>query len=559
MKLHYPTIEPLEARIAPAAVFTFIDVDGQLTLLDLSHATWGTEFAGANVSIAVSKLGAAPADGLVNVGEIDASGIDLGTLSVKGDLGKIIAGSAPSVVSIKSLTANSLGVHGTTTGAPDLQDIIAGSLGPLKVQSDVDGVFLQVSSGNIASITVGGSLIGGAADHSGEIQTSKVGAVKIGGDFIGGGGFGTGSFFAADALSFTLGGSLRGGSGFASGTVGLGNTTVVKIGGSLVGNTGDDSAAFGIQNATSVTVRGSVEGGAGTGSGIISSTFTVTNLTVEGSLLGGPSGRSAGEISCQKVGTLKLMGDLTGGGNDPAGEIAVTTAGTIIVGGSIFGKNNNDTGAIVGRTIGSVIVDGSINGHGGALNTDVGQGGLGSGLISATTLGSVFVGGDMDGAFIDVDGISTPATAAKALALKSVTVGGSIENSEIIVGTFTNPDVQIGSVTVHGDWVASSLVVGVQNLGTDDAVGGSGTAADNVNFGDAHDAVIPGGSAAIVAKIGSIIIGGQVTGTVGGTDHFGFVAEQIGSFKVGGTFIPLNPSPSSRDIGPTGDVSIHEV
>src|SRR5262249_57396320 len=103
----------------------------------------------------------------------------------------------------------------------------------------------------------------------------------------------------------------------------------------------------------------------------------------------------------------------------------------------------------------------------------------------------------------------------------------------------------------HGDWTASSLVVGAQNLGTDDAVGGSGTAADNVNFGDSHDRTIAGGSATILAKITSIAIGGQVRGTVGGTDHFGFLAEQICSFAIGGAVIPLSPAPFSPNIGDT--------
>ena len=72
-----PLIEPLESRIAPAAVAMFTDVDGDmvkitaskgmsadlqiaahvngsglLTLLDLSHATWQAEFEGASITIA---------------------------------------------------------------------------------------------------------------------------------------------------------------------------------------------------------------------------------------------------------------------------------------------------------------------------------------------------------------------------------------------------------------------------------------------------------------------------------------------------------------------------
>ncbi len=38
--------------------------------------------------------------------------------------------------------------------------------------------------------------------------------------------------------------------------------------------------------------------------------------------------------------------------------------------------------------------------------------------------------------------------------------------------------------------------------------------------------------ATVFSKITSIVIGGQVLGTVGAGVHFGFVAENIGSFKV---------------------------
>ena len=107
--------------------------------------------------------------------------------------------------------------------------------------------------------------------------------------------------------------------------------------------------------------------------------------------------------------------------------------------------------------------------------------------------------------------------------------------------------------------MASSLVVGTQNLGTDDAVGGNNTATDNANFGDSHDVKIAGGNATILARITSITIGGQVRGTADGTDHFGFVAEQIGSFTIGGTVIPLSAAPFSRNIGDTADVTIREL
>ena len=73
---------------------------------------------------------------------------------------------------------------------------------------------------------------------------------------------------------------------------------------------------------------------------------------------------------------------------------------------------------------------------------------------------------------------------------------------------------QIGKVTIGGDWIASDLVAGVSN-------GGDG-------FGNANDVLItepddtqPGGSPTIIASIAKIVIKGQASGTVGGSDHYG--------------------------------------
>lgn len=494
-------IEPLESRIAPAAVFTFVEADhdtvkistskgtdadlgaaahvnsGQLNVLDLSMATWGTEFAGASVSITVSKLGSDPGDGLTNVGEIDATGIDLGSVTVKGDLDKIVAGSAAGVVSVKSLTVNSLGALGITTGAPNLLSSFAGGLGPLKVGSDVTGAEIHVID-NLASMTIGGSLIGGLAANAGSIFANNVGAIKIGGDIRGGSAANTGAIFAGNMGSFSLGGSLIGGGGQSSGFL-------------LIGN----------------------------------------------------------------VGTMKIGGDLVGGTDSNTGGVNINSAAKILIGGSLFGEVSDNTGTIAGLTLGTIKIGGSM--HGDSHGTIV------SGSIVARTLGAVSVGGDVLGASIFASGNAAPVTAAQALAIKSLTVGGSFEGSQIIAGNFTNPDVQVGAVVVKGRWVRSDLVVGAKNLGTGDAAGGSGTAADNVNFGDDHDFRInAGGNPAIVAKIASITIGGEVRGSpssVNSSDHFGFVAEQIGSFKIGGTVIPLTAGAGTRGIGDTNDVNIHQV
>ncbi len=124
-------LETLEDRIAPAAVTTFTDIDGdtvqvssskgtkadldaalhvtmsQLELVDLTAAL----FKGANITIKVIERGS-QGDGSVNVGVIDGTGVDLGKVTVGGDLGQMIAGDSEyKTAGLKGLLVNSMGVR----------------------------------------------------------------------------------------------------------------------------------------------------------------------------------------------------------------------------------------------------------------------------------------------------------------------------------------------------------------------------------------------------------------------------------------------------------------
>jgi len=115
LKPHHPmNIEPLESRIAPSVAFTFTEADGdtvtvtsskgaasdlmnaahitdgQLTLLDLTSAI----YKGAVINVAVTRIQHPSGDGFVNVGYINATGNDLASVTVRGDLGRIDAGDA---------------------------------------------------------------------------------------------------------------------------------------------------------------------------------------------------------------------------------------------------------------------------------------------------------------------------------------------------------------------------------------------------------------------------------------------------------------------------------
>src|SRR5262249_37927341 len=138
------------------------------------------------------------------------------------------------------------------------------------------------------------------------------------------------------------------------------------------------------------------------------------------------------------------------------------------------------------------------------------------------------------------------------VAIRSLRVSGRGERAQVLAGYDMDNDplngaAKIGAIRVAGDWIASSVAAGVVDVNGD-------------GFGNGDDAKIPGGDNSN-SKIGRIVIQGQAQGTVGGADHFGFVAQQIGTFSVGGTIIPLKGGPHNDDlaVGSTGDLRLREV
>jgi hypothetical protein len=200
-------------------------------------------FAGTNLTVTVKKVGAG--DGVANIGFINASGNDLGTVSIAGDVGRIDAGDATvATAGIKSLTVRSIGRLGLDTQATgsSLTSNIVGALSALTVKGDIDAALVSVT-GAVGSVTIGGSLIGGDADDSGEVlATGNIGTVKITGNIEGGNGVNSGDIrSSAGAVgATTVGGSIIGGGGAGSGDVrsflAIGAVTVTaRRGGRILG------------------------------------------------------------------------------------------------------------------------------------------------------------------------------------------------------------------------------------------------------------------------------------------------------------------------------------
>ena len=546
-------IELLEPRIAPAAVFTFTDVDGDAVKVTssvgtkemltsavklvqgpagsgLAELSLGSAFTGAKISI-TAKLGEnSSGDGSVHVGRINATGVDLKSVVVDGDLGAIDVGDAKKgPVALRSLTVHSLGVYGTSTGSPDLRSDIEGGIGRMLVKTDIRGASVHIteftrppapggnSGGSSGTITVLGSLIGGETLDSGTLFAA-VRTIFIGGDVEGGEGPGSGSIHAERQI------------------------TRILVRGSVIGSSGESSGRIDVGSGqTSVEIFGDVRGGAGASSGSIGGEY-IAPLWIHGSLIGGTN-NSSGSINVDfldlaVVGRDVVGGSVASGTLFETGSIRAEYIGGLSVGGSIIagvqgaGADLRASGAIRAEYIDRLFVGGSLIGN----STE---------RVYVVTGGSVTFGGE-DGAF--------PTTL-----IGDLTIRGRVESADILAG-FTSSGGSLeysptgrvagfGRVHVGGDWIGSNLIASA-------SPGPNGQFGDGDDFFDAPSRV-PG----TLATIGSINIEGQVAGTARSGDHFGFVAELIGSFRLGGTRIPLSDGPSNdnRPLGITGDVRLREV
>jgi hypothetical protein len=95
--------------------------NGELQRIDLRAV--GSKLDGASFTISVEQAGGG--DGAVNVGAIEASGMNLGKVRIDGDLGQIDIGTGEAhKAALKSLSLQSLGTMGASTQT-------AGTLDPL--------------------------------------------------------------------------------------------------------------------------------------------------------------------------------------------------------------------------------------------------------------------------------------------------------------------------------------------------------------------------------------------------------------------------------------------
>lgn len=591
----FSALEILEARIAPAAFITFTEADGdtvkvstskgtvphltdavkvmngKLTLIDfVSNPAYATEFANSSLTVTVSALGMS-GDGVVNVGYINATGFSLGAVLVKGDLGKIVAGSDNAKPAVASLTLNSLGA--TNAGAPDLLSTITGNVGALKIFGNVTEAALHIT-GKLASATIGGNLNGGSDPETGSLVVEGAsGAIKIGGDLEGGSGSKSGSLYLSTTAkngSVTVNGNLVGQDGPGSGSIRGGNVASIFVGGYLNGGSALGAGTISAGTFTTITVSGDVYGGSVDGTGNILVVGSGTSITVGGSLQGS-SGKLGGTISYEgpdagSIGSITVKGSIVAGSNQDTGEIRAKTVGSIFVGGSLRGGGAAavDGGTIQAGNVKTITIVGSLEGNagpgggsvlflnagslkiGGSVNGQFTQNGV-SGAIKSLSLTALDIGGSLDHASVLIGGNDTP---GNKLVLNTMHVGGSVLSSYVAFGSFERANVKVGSVQIDGTWTTSSLVVGAIN-----------PTSTNFNFGDANDALALTGTVDGIPTINSIVIEGAITGTNIAGDHYGFVAGKIGAFRAGAVKVLLkaNSGNDQVELASTQDVTIHEI
>ncbi len=236
------------------------------------------------------------------------------------------------------------------------------------------------------------------------------------------------------------------------------------------------------------------------------------------------------------------------------------------IGGSIDGTDMSSdlSGAIYGLSIGRLSIGGSIiAGTDTSTNGNLTRNGA---IIAVKDLGTIAVKGSLIGnvtpngvprVLITVVG-QAPPSATLDLAIGKLSIGGRVEHAQILAGfdssvsstpAPTNSNASIGAITVGSDWRASSVSAGIQDTSAN-------------GFGNADDAVIAQPPAdAILSRIASVTIKGLILGTPAMGDHYGFTAQQIGSFSVKGTKLSLTTNTDAPiPLAPlTSDVFLREV
>ncbi len=457
-----------------------------------------------------------------DVGEIDATGHDLGNVKLLGDLGRILAGNSDDKPGLGKLSVGSLGSRGTATqpAGGDLTTDIKGSVGAINIVHNLQDATIRLDTAaakmpNLGSLFVGGDFIGGATDTFGYVLLEgRINSVHIAGNVIGGTGAETGTIHAAGGIgSIIVDGKITGGAQVDAGVIlaGSGTTSLVKLGGDLDGGTIEVQGKLG-----RATLKGSVLGGAFQQTGRFIVMGDAGRVSITQDIFGG-AGSESGAVELEgNVQTLFVGGDVHGGAADKAGYVEIgkkLTGGTIV--GDIQGGAGTLAGAVHLQDLGSLTVHGSV--QGGASNSSGAIVVLGN-AGSVTVLGDV-VGGDSDNTGFVATGDTTLKIAIEGSMIgKGGQFSGSIQAQGIVQRLSVGLDLQGGSGQSSG-LIYSKNGIGLLTIGRD-IVGDTGPASGSILTSDNHF---------IAPVLGLIVHGGVRSGTGAGS----------GGIVVGGNILLL--------------------
>jgi hypothetical protein len=281
-----------------------------------------------------------------------------------------------------------------------------------------------------------------------------------------------------------------------------------------------------------VTIGGSLYGGQGLNSGTVFSPGKATSVSVTGSLVGS-SGEHSGAIYTQQLGKATVYGSLFGGAGLLSGGVFAEDSveggnrtSSVTIYGGITAYNNDGGGILINGKTGTVKIYGNVTGVG-----------LGTRALLR---------------FSGIDATPGPRNASDALAVTSVTILGSVKNTDIFAGYDGDEepfrgDAGIGALSIYGSAESLRVAAGV-NRGADGLLG----TFDDSLFSPRGTGLLP--------TIGSVTIRGAFTS--GGTDGSIITAAIIKSLKVGTPALSYTLDSRGVDdftVGVANDIVIREI
>ena len=511
-----------------------------LTKLDLKTVMAGR--SGVDVSVSVAK--SIDGDAKLKVGFVDGSNTNFGHLKMASvDVGRILAGDgrwtgtveasadrklqygftyederlerdnptglrfgrliyAPAAksVSLGSINPGAMGLSGSDRLSEFFGDV------PKFVSGDIIGSMLRLD-GSVPSF-VSGSIRGEAEHYSGSVyfRGRAPDAVEVRGDIVGGSGYNTGILQIGYGSSFYA-------EGEAPKAPARGD---ILVRGNIIGGTGPAAemsggiAAYFPQTAglKSITVKGDIRGG----------TLDQEISPPEPGLPGqGPM--FSGFIQGTRVGKILVEGDIVGGTNNTQFTAFGLRPG-LFIGGKIRGLTYGTVGGIGCKFVESIHVAGEMRGTLGSKGT----------WVDAT----IVLNGERDGQ--DQEGFDY----GSAPNAKKIEIAGGFTRSTIQLNSV---DGVVDEIKIGGNFEASNIMNGINN-GDDNA------------FGTDDDYLVPGRHENGTSRIGSVVVGGSMTGSENMlVDRFTIAAKQIGKVTVGGVALALT---AGRDRIENGNLLIQE-